>query len=194
MITTNERDLYEKLCDLRSHGMTRDKKRLLRKGEGGWYYEMQQLGFNYRMTDIQAALGIAQMKKLAMFVKRRREIAHQYFEAFQGLEGVKLVRERRDCLNSHHLFVLQLELSKFKHSRQEIFDQLKERGLGLQVHYIPVPRQPFYRSMGYQAQNFPVAEAYYESVFSLPLFPKMTSKETAYVIRQVTSVIQGSLR
>lgn len=194
MIVTNDAALAGILRELRSHGMTRDTAALEHKDEGAWYYEMQRLGFNYRMTDIQAALGIVQLGKLNGFVARRREIASKYLDAFGGMEGIKLLSEKKGCLNAYHLFVVQLERDRLKRARREIFDELRAKGLGVQVHYIPVTRQPFYRKMGIDPGQYPVSEAYYESAISLPIFPRMTPEDVAYVISTVKDVINSSLK
>jgi len=192
MVTTQDEVFYERLCDLRNHGVTRQNQRFIRKNEGPWYYEMQGLGFNYRMTDIQAALGICQLEKLDQFVQRRREIANAYRAAFTGMDEVILPEEAKDCLSSFHLFILRLQKDKLNASRREIFEQLKDRGVGVQVHYIPVPSQPFYREQGYREEDSPQAGKFYQAVISLPIFPKMTVRELNYVIRQVKDVVKTS--
>ena len=193
MVTTNDQHFYERLCDLRNHGMSRKRDQFIYGDDGPWYYEMQDLGFNYRTTDIQSALGLCQLPKLELFVKRRREIAAKYLDAFSNLAGLRLPEESKEALSSYHLFVIRLRLDRLKKSRKQIFEALKEEGLGVQVHYIPITRQPYYRGLGYKPEDCPLAEAFYESAISLPLFPKMSDEEVAYVIDVVREVFQSSL-
>jgi len=189
MITTNNQDLYEKLCGLRNHGMVRDRKRFQLKDDGPWCYEMQSLGFNYRMTDIQAALGISQLDKLSRFVEKRREIAARYREAFKDIKTIRVPEEVTNSLNSYHLFAIQLQLSELSQDRAHIFQALTDKGLGLQVHYIPIPRQPYYQGLGYKPEDYPAANAYYDSAISIPIFPKMTDQQVEYVISSVSDVL-----
>lgn len=188
-LTTNNPDYYERLCELRSHGVTRKPAKLHDKREGGWYYEMQSLGFNYRLTDIQAALGIEQLKKLDGFAMRRRQIAGKYRRAFTGLDAIQLPVEKKGCRHVYHLFVIRLQGPLVK-KRKEIFIELQKRGIGAQVHYIPIPSQPYYRNLGYSLTDCPRAEAYYRSAISIPMFPRMTDSQVAYVSRTVHDVIQ----
>ena len=189
MVTTNSENLYQKLCDLRSHGMVRDRGRFELNDEGPWCYEMQSLGFNYRMTDMQAALGVSQLEKIDMFVSKRREIANRYIEAFKELKLVRVPEYINDTVNSHHLFIIQLNLRNLNKTRAEIFEALKSEGLGLQIHYIPIARQPFYKKKGYNYKDYPVAESFYKSTISIPLFPKMTEEEVDYVISIVKKIL-----
>jgi UDP-4-amino-4,6-dideoxy-N-acetyl-beta-L-altrosamine transaminase len=192
MITTNDKKFYDRLCNLRNHGLTRDPDVLQEKCEGPWYYEMQNLGFNYRMTDIQAALGMSQLEKLDGFVNRRREIAGRYLRAWEDLDGVLLPNEQEGCLHSYHLFVLRLKSDSLRLRRREIFETLKKNGVGVQVHYIPIPRQPYYRDLGYRAKEYPRAEDYYESAISVPIFPKMSDEDVDFVIDIVKKVLGKS--
>jgi UDP-4-amino-4,6-dideoxy-N-acetyl-beta-L-altrosamine transaminase len=189
-ITTNDVKLYKRLCALRTHGVTRDPEKLISKDMGPWYYEMQDLGFNYRLTDIQAALGIEQLKKLDRFIGRRRSIADRYCKGFSGLEGILTPVELPENRHVYHLFVIRLrgQLSK---KRKKVFEELQQRGIGVQVHYIPIPAQPYYRKLGYRAEDCPRAQAYYSSAISLPMFPKMTDREVTFVIKTVKDVVCG---
>ena len=189
MITTNHSKYYEQLSELRTHGVTRDPKKLHEKNSGAWYYEMQQLGFNYRMTDLQAALGIEQLKKLDRFVSRRRKIAEKYREAFQDISEIIFPEEQSGCMHVYHLFVIRLQKSLIK-MRKKIFEEFRKRGLGVQVHYIPIPSQPYYRKLGYRAEDYPVAQSYYDSAISLPIFPKMTNDDIDFVIKTVRNVFR----
>ncbi|MFZ5803179.1 MAG: UDP-4-amino-4,6-dideoxy-N-acetyl-beta-L-altrosamine transaminase [Candidatus Omnitrophota bacterium] len=186
-ITTQSRVHYERLCMLRSHGVTRHPQKLLDRHQGRWYYEMQDLGFNYRLTDIQAALGLEQLKRLPDFVRRRREIAGMYRRAFQGLQAFEIPVEKPKCLHAYHLFVIRLR-GAYAAQRKEIFQALQERGIGVQVHYIPIPAQPYYRRLGYAPGDCPAAQAFYRSAISLPIYPKMTDAQVRRVIRTVQAV------
>ncbi len=183
-ITTNNPDLYEKLMILRSHGMTKDSK-YLTHNDGPWYYEMHWLGFNYRLTDIQAALGISQMKQLEQFKKRRREIVMLYRNFFAGDERFKLLAEKEYSEAAFHLCPLLIDFSKIKITKRELFEKLKARGITLQVHYIPVPNQPFYQKLGNKPEEFPHANAYYQSEFSLPLYPVLTNKDISHIVQVI---------
>ena len=191
MITTNNPRLYGRLCALRTHGVTRDPAKLLDKKQGGWYYEMQALGFNYRLTDIQAAIGIEQLKKLDRFVARRRAIAMQYNRGFHGLPEFRLPVEQSAAQHVYHLYVVRLQGSLVS-KRKEIFEKLQGCGIGAQVHYIPIPSQPYYRHLGYRTRDYPQAISYYRSAISLPMFPKMTDREVSFVIKTVKNIVRNS--
>jgi len=190
MILTNDQSLRDKLRLFRSHGIVRDSSKLTKPDEGDWYYEMQELGFNYRITDIQCALGLAQLRRLELFVKRRREIAARYTEAFSSLPGLVLPTEPPWTRSSFHLYVIQLPIEHLKGGRRAVFDALIARKLGVNVHYIPVHLQPYYqRRWGYRSGDFPVAEQYYERAITIPLYPRMTDEDVRYVIVSVREVI-----
>ncbi len=184
-ITTNSKELYERLKMLRSHGITKDPKKLMRN-DGPWYYEMQELGFNYRITDFQCALGKSQLSKLDHWVERRREIADRYDQAFAEIEGVSVGSRPKAAKSAFHLYVVELA------NRDVIFHKLRERGLGVQVHYIPVHLQPYYQeNFGYKTGDFPISEAYYQRCITIPLFPKMVDDQIQTVINAVTEVVGG---
>jgi len=196
-ITTNSEELYKKLMMLRSHGITRESDKFVNKKlafsaadvPNPWYYEMQELGFNLRITDIQCALGLSQLKKLDSFVSRRREIVSMYNKAFENISCLKIPVELKTHQSSWHLYVVQIDFEKLGKSRCSIMNKLYKQGVGTQVHYIPVHLQPYYRSkLGYKEGDYPIAEAYYSRTLSLPLFPKMTDEEVEKVIRTVISV------
>lgn len=188
-VTTNDEKLYQKLCMLRSHGVTKDEN-LLTKNPGPWYYEMQSLGFNYRMTDMQAALGVSQLKKLDFFKKRRREIIAEYNKAFALNEFLVTPFENAELCSCFHLYVTQINFEKLGKSRTQVMQELRNEGVGTQVHYIPVPTQPFYKNtFGYKDGDYPVAEKYYEQELSLPLFPGMTDNDIQSVINAVQKVV-----
>ncbi|KXG76347.1 UDP-4-amino-4,6-dideoxy-N-acetyl-beta-L-altrosamine transaminase [Thermotalea metallivorans] len=188
VIVTDNKDYYEKLSLFRTHGITRDPA-LMTKNEGPWYYEQLELGNNYRITDIQCALGISQLQELAGFVKRRREIVRKYNEAFQNIEEIITPYEKEGCHSSWHLYIIQLDLERLSVGRREIFEALKAENIGVNVHYIPVHYHPYYQRLGYKRGICPHAEALYERIITLPLFPKMSDKDAEDVIDAVHKVI-----
>ena len=178
MITTNSKELYDKLLLLRTHGITKDNNLLL-ENHGPWYYEMQELGYNYRLTDFQAALGISQLKRADYGVHRRNAIAKVYDEAFASISQIMLPYRAADLFHAFHLYVIQVE------NRLELYNYLKDNGIYAQVHYIPVHLQPYYKKLGCKRGNFPIAEAYYDRCLSLPMFPFMTDEELDFVINKI---------
>jgi len=189
MVLTNNKELFEKLQIFRTHGITKDPKKMF-KNEGGWYYEMQQLGYNYRITDFQCALGISQFKKLNGFVKRRREIIKKYNQAFKEYDEIIIPFEKSDVKSSYHLYMIQLKLKRLKVNRKKIFDALRAENIGVHVHYIPVHLQPYYKQIfDYKTGDFPIAEEFYSQALTLPLFPKMDENDVNDVIKAVEKVI-----
>lgn len=177
MITTNNEVLYNKLLMLRTHGITKSPD-LLQENHGGWYYEMQQLGFNYRLTDIAASLGITQLKRANEGLQHRNRIASKYIEAFGQLDIS--FQQRSDVFNNaYHLFVIQAD------NRLELYNYLQDNNVFAQVHYIPVHLQPYYQNLGFKRGDYPVSEAYYEKCISLPMYPTLTDKEQNYIIEKV---------
>lgn len=190
-VMTNDKKIYERLRLLRTHGMTKDASKLA-VNPGPWYYEMQTLGFNYRLTDFQAALGVSQLKKLGRFKKRRREIVAQYDRAFANLPNVMAPIEEKGVESAFHLYVLRVDFEALGVSRNFVMTQLKKQGIGTQVHYIPVHLQPYYQNcFGYKPGDFPVCEKYYEQALSLPLYPAMTNRDVAFVIRAVKEIARS---
>lgn len=188
-VTTNDEKLYQKLCMLRSHGVTKDEN-LLTKNPGPWYYEMQSLGFNYRMNDMQAALGVSQLNKLDFFKKRRREVIAMYNKAFADMRYLKIPVEPDDVCSCFHLYVVQIDFTALGKTRTQVMQELRDKGIGTQVHYIPVPTQPYYKkTFGYKDGDYPVAEKYYEQELSLPLYPGMTDGDIQSVINAIHKVI-----
>jgi perosamine synthetase len=187
IIVTNNQEFYQQLMLFRNHGMTRDPNVML-NNEGLWYYEMQTLGYNYRMTDLQAALGVSQLKKLDSFIQRRREIALQYNEAFQSIKGITIPHQHKEALSSWHIYVLRFQLSCFEIGRKELFDALRAENIGVHVHYIPVHLQPFYQQLGYNRGLCPEAEQIYEEIITLPIFPRMSNSDIYDVIQAVKKV------
>ena len=188
-VTTNDEKLYQKLCMLRSHGVTKDEN-LLTKNPGPWYYEMQSLGFNYRMTDMQAALGVSQLNKLDFFKKRRREVIAMYNKAFADMRYLKTPYEPENVCSCFHLYVTQIDFESLGKSRAQVMKELRDKDIGTQVHYIPVPTQPYYKNtFGYKDGDYPVAEKYYEQELSLPLYPGLSDDDVNTVIKAVKEVV-----
>ncbi|WP_243388201.1 UDP-4-amino-4,6-dideoxy-N-acetyl-beta-L-altrosamine transaminase [Bacillus kexueae] len=188
IITTNNKEFYEKLLQFRSHGITREKDQLM-EYHGPWYYEMQFLGYNYRMTDIQAALGISQLKKLDKFVQLRRKYVQIYNGAFEEMDEINTPHQHHDGESSWHLYIIRLNLDKLTGSRKEIFEALQQQNIGVNVHYIPVHFQPYYRQLGYKKGICPIAEKLYEEIITLPLFPAMSEEDVYDVIQAVKRTI-----
>ena len=187
-VTTNDPELYKRLQLFRSHGITKDAA-VLSQLPGPWYYEMHELGFNYRMTDIQAVLGISQLKKLDRFCMRRREIVSRYNEAFAKVKWLKIPVEDLGVKSCFHLYVVQIDFAAIGKTRKQVMKELYDSGIGTQVHYIPVHLQPWYKkNYGYAKGDLPVAEAFYERALSLPLFPAMTDEDVAVVINVVRNI------
>ncbi|MFQ5787388.1 MAG: DegT/DnrJ/EryC1/StrS family aminotransferase, partial [Thermodesulfobacteriota bacterium] len=157
-----------------------------------WYYEMQELGFNYRITDIQCALGLTQLKKLDIFVEKRRSIAAKYDEAFKNFKYIKTPIEPETRKSAYHLYVVQIDFEKLGKSRSQVMNELREKGIGTQVHYIPVFLQPYYKEIlnCNNIEDFPFSDAFYRKTLSLPLYPMMTKMEVHYVITEVKKCLE----
>lgn len=187
-ITTNNKKIYQKLKMLRSHGITKESQFLI-KNPGPWYYEMQHLGFNYRITDLQAALGISQFKRINQFIKRRREIVEKYNQAFRDIPHLTIPFEKGDVYSAFHLYVLLIDFDEIGKSRKDVMEKLKKKNIGTQVHYIPVHTQPYYqKNFDYKWGDYPEAENYYQKALSLPLYPKMTNSDVKYVIKNIQKI------
>lgn len=176
-ITTNSQSIYKKLIQLRSHGMIKNEYM------NPWEYEMQSLGFNYRITDIQASLGISQLKKLDMFIKKREDIAKKYDKAFENVDIKPLYTFNGK--SSYHLYVVQINFDKYSFSKKDLFIDMKKKNIGLQVHYIPINKQPYYTRLGYGSEITPEMDYYYKTSFSIPMFPSLTKEEQNYVIKNL---------
>ncbi|WP_148896141.1 UDP-4-amino-4,6-dideoxy-N-acetyl-beta-L-altrosamine transaminase [Geothermobacter ehrlichii] len=188
MITTNSPELYERLCLLRTHGIIKDPKRLGRN-DGPWYYEQQELGFNYRITDIQCALGLSQLKRLDEFVGRRRQIVKKYNDAFSECDTLIVPQQRAGANSSWHLYMLGFQ----SFDRRVVFEALRECGLGVNVHYIPLHLQPFYAdNFNLSVGDYPEANKYYSRVITLPLYPSMTDKDVQQVLNAVHEVVENN--
>jgi len=188
-VLTNRQDLYEKLLMFRNHGITKDEKKFSKEKEGDWYYEMQFLGFNYRMTDIQAALGISQLRKLNKFIEKRREIVKVYDKVFKDNPYFNTPVEKDYAYHSYHLYPMRLK-DIYRNKRKDIFQLLRKKGLGVQVHYIPVYLHPYYQELGYKERECPVAEEFYGKEISLPIYPAMTKEDIDYVVKAVFEVFK----
>ena len=184
MVTTNSEELYERLKLFRSHGITRDSA-LMTISEGVWYYQQQELGYNYRITDIQCALGISQIKKLEMFVARRRELVEKYNNAFKNIEGFVIPKQDKDCNSSWHLYVLQV----LEGRRKSIYEKLQKARIQVNVHYIPVYKHPYYQKIKKREIYCKNAEELYKNIISLPLYYGLTDEEQTYIIEQICKSI-----
>jgi UDP-4-amino-4,6-dideoxy-N-acetyl-beta-L-altrosamine transaminase len=191
-LSTNDARLAERVSELRTHGITRDIAHMEGQSHGPWYYEQTELGLNYRLTDIQAALGLSQMKRLDAFVTRRRALAARYDDELQNLALV-IPYQADHSRSAYHLYPIWLRLEHLKASRREIFESLRNSGIGVQVHYIPVHLQPYYRKQGFKLGDFPVAERYYEGEITIPLFAAMTDVEQSLVIERISSTLLNAI-
>lgn len=189
IITTNRKDLYEKLILFRTHGITRNTEFMENKNEGPWYYEQIDLGYNYRITDLQCALGITQMDKLDEFIKRRKELVEMYNESLSKIDGVIIQKEEEFSDTSRHLYIMKLDLDKFKVGKKEIFEALLAENIGVNVHYLPVYLHPYYKKLGYEKGLCPNAEELYDSMITLPLYPGMSNDDFYDVINAVNKVL-----
>jgi len=188
MIMTNDHDLCDKLKILRSHGMTRDQKFMQGESEGAWYYQQIALGHNYRLTDIQCALGLSQLKRIDEFVSKRHELAKRYNEALKNLPVVLPFQEMYNY-SAFHLYVIQLKPNQIKKTRKQVFDELRAAGIGVNVHYIPVHLQPYYRQFGFKEGDYPLVETYYQGALTLPLYPDLTGYQFNFVTDAIDKVL-----
>jgi UDP-4-amino-4,6-dideoxy-N-acetyl-beta-L-altrosamine transaminase len=193
MVLTNSRDMYDKLIRLRSHGITRDLQLMDGESHGLWYYQQIELGFNYRITDFQAALGVSQMVKLDEFVARRRYLADRYDKALGDLP-LTLPWQHPDSFSAFHLYVIRLQVERLGQIRRTVFERMRDKGISANVHYIPVHTQPYYRSLGFQEGDFPEAERYYREAITLPLFPAMTDSEQDQISETLREIIASPNR
>ncbi|PSF12967.1 UDP-4-amino-4,6-dideoxy-N-acetyl-beta-L-altrosamine transaminase [Marinobacter shengliensis] len=188
MAVTNSDELASRMNLLRSHGITRDSNLMTHEPDGPWYYQQIELGFNYRMTELQAALGDSQMDRLDTFVARRHELAKRYDHLLAGLP-VTTPWQHPESYSGLHLYVIRLHLGTINKSHREVFESLREQGIGVNLHYIPVHTQPYYEAMGFTAGDFPEAMAYYSEAISLPMFQGMTDEQQDEVVRVLKSVL-----
>ena len=189
LATTNNKKLLERMQLFRSHGVTRDPELMTKEAEGGWYYQQVDLGFNYRMTDLQAALGVSQMERLDDFITLRHQRQKRYDELLKNLPVVAPYQDL-DSYSALHLYPIKIQIDKVKSTRKEIFEALRKNDIGVNVHYIPVHTQPYYENMGFKKGDFPNAESYYESAISIPLFHVMTFEQQDQVIAALEKVLK----
>jgi len=181
MALTNNDTLAERMELLRSHGITRNPDRMTHEPDGPWYYQQIDLGYNYRMTDLQAALGISQLTRLEEYVKRRNDLAQRYNHLLESLP-VTIPWQHSDSYSPFHLYVIRLNMNKIKKSHREIFESMRQQGIGVNLHYIPIHTQPWYQKMGFKKGDFPEAEKYYSEAISLPIYPTMSEHQQDMVV------------
>ena len=190
-VFANNSRLDEKIRRLRSHGMTKEPN-LLKKNDGPWYYEMHEIGYNYRITDFQCALGSNQLKTLDLFVQKRRKIAKQYDELFSDFDKLKIPETHNSVHHSYHLYPLQIDFDKLPYDKKQFFKKMKEIGINFQVHYIPVPIQPFYqKNYGFKSGEFPVSESFYRKEVSLPIYPDLSTDNVSLVVNNILESISN---
>lgn len=189
---TNSPELAERMALLRSHGITREPSKMQGESHGSWYYQQIDLGYNYRMTELQAALGVSQMTRLDEFVTRRHQLAQRYHAALHDLPLTLPLFSQQDAYSALHLYVIRLQRAKLNKTRRDIFDALRNAGVGVNIHYIPVHTQPYYQNLGFNVGEYPIAEAYYEDAISLPMFAAMTDQQQDTVIEVLRTILQDA--
>ena len=187
---TNSKALADKMALYRSHGITRDEALMENASHGGWYYEQIDLGFNYRMTELQAALGVSQMSRLSDFISARHQLSKRYNEKLAELP-ITLPYQLPNTYSGLHLYVIRLNLNEISKTHKEVFDALREQGIGVNLHYIPVHLQPYYQKMGFKQGDFPNAESYYSNAISLPMFHGMTQEQQDEVISKLSLILEA---
>lgn len=190
MALTNDAALAERMALLRSHGITRDPAQMTHAADGPWYYQQIELGFNYRMTELQAALGVSQMGRLDDYVARRHALAARYDEMLAGLP-LRTPWQHPDSYSGLHLYVIRLELEQLSRTHRQVFEALRERGIGVNLHYIPVHTQPYYQKMGFKTGDFPEAERYYAEAISLPMFQTMSGQQQDQVFAALRAALHA---
>lgn len=190
MALTNDAELANKMALLRSHGITRDPQHMTHEADGPWYYQQIDLGFNYRMTELQAALGVSQMERLDQYIARRHQLAARYNDLLATLP-VSTPWQHVDSYSGLHLYVIRLQLEKIPKTHRQVFESLREQGIGVNLHYIPVHTQPYYARMGFKPENFPVAQEYYREAISIPMFQTMTNEQQDQVVAAIAKALQA---
>ena len=190
MALTNDEALANKMALLRSHGITRDPAQMTREADGPWYYQQIDLGFNYRMTELQAALGVTQMQRLDQYVARRHQLARRYDDLLTGLP-VTSPWQHADSYSGLHLYVIRLQLDMIQRTHRQVFEALRELGIGVNLHYIPVHTQPYYERMGFKPDDFPQSQTYYQEAISIPMFQTMTDEQQDEVIAALRVAVQA---
>ena len=187
--TTNNRALAKKIDILRTHGITKNKKDIINPSHGPWYFEQLELGFNYRMTDIHASLGINQMKSLKKFVTKRNSLARNYNNLLKALP-LSTPEQSENTLSSFHLYIVRIDLKKLKNKKNKIFNLLRKKGIGVNVHYIPIHYHPFYQNLKFKKGYLPETEKYYEEALSLPIYPDLSFKDQKYIVNSLEEVLK----
>lgn len=190
MALTNDAELARRMALLRSHGITRDPAQMTHVPDGPWYYQQVDLGFNYRMTELQAALGVSQMERLDGYVSRRHALARRYDEQFADLP-LTLPWQHPDGYSGLHLYVIRLKLDQIGKTHREVFEALRDQGIGVNLHYIPVHTQPYYQRMGFRPGDYPEAERYYAEAISLPMYPSMPDGQQDQVVAALTKALRA---
>ena len=189
LATTNSKDLAEKMQLYRSHGITRDESLMTDRADGAWYYQQVDLGFNYRMTELQAALGVSQMNRLNEFITKRHILQERYDSLLGSLPIIKPYQDK-DSYSALHLYSIQIDLDKANKNRQQVFNELREGGIGVNVHYIPIHIQPYYRQFGFKDGDFPISESYYNRALTIPLFHFMTFNQQDQIVSILRKILQ----
>ena len=187
MAVTNSSDLADRMARLSTHGITREPSLMTREPDGGWYYQQLELGHNYRMTELQAALGLSQIARLDAYIERRHEIAQRYDRELAALP-LRLPYQASERRSALHLYPIWIDPARF--DRRQVFDTLRREGIGVNVHYIPVYKQPYYQQFGFTPTDFPEAERYYAGALSIPIYPAMTEQDQDHVIAALTRVLK----
>ncbi|OGT54542.1 MAG: UDP-4-amino-4,6-dideoxy-N-acetyl-beta-L-altrosamine transaminase [Gammaproteobacteria bacterium RIFCSPHIGHO2_12_FULL_63_22] len=190
MALTNDDELARRMDLHRSHGITRDPSLMTHKPDGGWYYQQVALGFNYRLTEIQAALGLSQAQRIDEYVARRHQLAHRYDQLLASLP-VTTPWQHLDAYSGLHLYVIRLQLKAIRGSHKQVFDALRADGIGVNLHYIPVHTQPYYRAFGFSEGDFPESEQYYAEALSLPMYPTMTDAQLERVVERISKAVSS---
>jgi len=190
MALTNDAELANKMALLRSHGITRDPQQMTHESDGPWYYQQIDLGFNYRMTELQAALGVSQMERLDQYIARRHQLAARYNDLLAALP-VTVPWQHPDSYSGLHLYVIRLQLDKISKSHRQVFESLREQGIGVNLHYIPVHTQPYYAQMGFKPEDFPVAQDYYREAISIPMFQTMSDEQQDHVVAAINQAVNA---
>lgn len=189
MVTTQDAAMGRQLQLLRSHGMTREQPEMERESDGAWYYEQQLLGFNYRMTEVQAALGLSQLRRLGVMQERRRALADRYDELLVGLP-LLLPARLADRGSSWHLYAVEIDDTRTKVTREHVFTAMRDAGIGVNVHYIPIHTQPYYQRLGFRSGQFPASERYYRRAISIPLFPALRTEQQQRIVDSLRAALQ----
>ena len=188
LVTTNNPSLAKKIRYLRTHGITKDFSEMKKDPDGPWYYEQHELGYNYRMPDLNAALGISQLRKLKEFVEKREDLSKYYDLHLQNLP-LRLPNQSKDCISSRHLYIIRIDNSYSKLNHKNLFLKLRDLNIGVNLHYIPIHLQPYFKKLGFKKGNFPESEKYYKEAISIPLFTQLKREDQDYIISTIKDLI-----